>query len=269
MTTRTLVHVEALQCAWLAPFDSDAAKANSQYCASTESGLVRLLESSPPSPFAVVAHDAFRSFVLDDAYPCLAARASLNRMSYRFGAYSRLNDAPVSEGLMRDIYAFVNERRTLGDTFTTFVAVFREPLGINELDFEAALWGQLRRLRELDRAFHVPDPSVSNNPDDPNFSFSLAGNAFFIVGLHGAASREARRFAWPTLIFNAHDQFQRLKEKGSFPGLQSRIRVRDIALQGSINGNLAEFGHHTEARQYSGRQVEENWKCPLSAESSA
>jgi FPC/CPF motif-containing protein YcgG len=97
------------------------------------------------------------------------------------------------------------------------------------------------------------------------FSFSLAGNAFFIVGLHPEASRVARRFAWPTLVFNAHVQFEMLKRDGQFLSLQSKIRQRDIALQGSINANLADFGHHSEARQYAGRETEADWKCPFRA----
>jgi hypothetical protein len=45
--------------------------------------------------------------------------------------------------------------------------------------------------------------------------------------------------------------------------MQEAIRQRDIALQGSINPVLARFGEASEARQYSGRAVESNWKCPF------
>ena len=40
-------------------------------------------------------------------------------------------------------------------------------------------------------------------------------------------------------------------------------RARDLALQGSINPNLADFGTAPETRQYSGRKVEAGWKCPF------
>jgi hypothetical protein len=36
-----------------------------------------------------------------------------------------------------------------------------------------------------------------------------------------------------------------------------------MRLQGSINPNLSDFGVHSEARQYSGRAVEDAWKCPF------
>jgi FPC/CPF motif-containing protein YcgG len=36
-------------------------------------------------------------------------------------------------------------------------------------------------------------------------------------------------------------------------------------LQGTVNPMLAEFGEQSEARQYSGRDVGEIWKCPFHA----
>ena len=44
--------------------------------------------------------------------------------------------------------------------------------------------------------------------------------------------------------------------------MQAATRARDIELQGSINPNLADFGEASEARQYSGREVEDQWQCP-------
>jgi FPC/CPF motif-containing protein YcgG len=255
--------LDLLTCAWLAPFDDDDARAHSDYCAYHRGSLVHLLESAPVSNFTRVAHDSFRSFVLDDAYPCLGARAALHRGSYRFAAYDRIDDPAVSKGLMRDLYAFTTERGGIGTGFTTFVAVFREPVAGGELGFERALWSQLDRLHALDRRYHAWDAAVSDDPADPNFSFSLAGNAFFVVGLHPGATRDARRFAWPALVFNAHTQFDELKAAGRFEGLQTQIRARDLQLQGSLNANLAEYGHHSEARQYAGRAVEEEWTCPF------
>ena len=53
-------------------------------------------------------------------------------------------------------------------------------------------------------------PRVSADPDNPHFSLSFGGEAFFVVGLHPDASRPARRFARPTMVFNLHDQFETL-----------------------------------------------------------
>lgn len=259
---------EYLQCAWLDPFDDDVARAHSQYYGCHDGELVRLLETAPPTMFAQIAHARLRDFVLADAFPCLGARAAFHRGTYRFGAYDRLDDPDVTRGLMRDVYAFVNERRGIASAFTTFAAVFREPVPADEAAFERSLWSQLARLHELDRTLHDWDGRVSNDPGDPNFSFSLAGNAFFVVGMHPKAGRLARRFAWPALVFNAHDQFEDLRSNGTFAGLQRRIRERDVRLQGSINANLVDYGRHSEAAQYAGREVEEGWRCPFHPRSS-
>lgn len=255
--------IEYLQCAWLDPYDDDVARTHSQYYGYDDGELVRLLETAPPTTFARVAHDALRAFLLDGTFPCLGARAAFNRGSYRFGAYERLDDPAVTRGLMRDIYAFVTERRGIAPSFTTFAAVFRGPVIAGEREFERALWSQLARLHVLDRTLHPWDPAVSDDPADPRFSFSLAGNAFFVVGMHPKATRRARRFAWPLLVFNAHDQFEDLRTNGTFEGLQRRIRERDVRLQGDINANLADYGLHSEAAQYAGRAVEEDWTCPF------
>jgi FPC/CPF motif-containing protein YcgG len=91
----------------------------------------------------------------------------------------------------------------------------------------------------------------------------MAGQAFFVVGLSPQGERWARRFPWPTLVFNAHEQFEQLRRSGQFSRIRERIRERDVELEGEANPNLADFGNHTEARQYSGREVERDWTCPV------
>ncbi len=255
--------LEYLESAWRNPFDSDAARAHSSYHGNDGGELVRLLETAPPNAFARIAHEAFRGFVLDDAFSCLGAKSSIRRRLYRFGTYARMDDPAVTAGLARDLFAFAAERNRFESDFTTFIAVFRERPAAGEADFERALWSQLQRLHDLDAQLHRWDARVSDDPDDPGFSFSFAGNAFFVVGMHPEASRAARRFAWPTLVFNAHEQFEHLREDGRFAGLQRQIRDRELRLDGDLNPNLADYGRHSEARQYSGRPVEETWRCPF------
>ena len=255
--------LEHLERAWSNPFDSDAARAHSAYHAITDDGVVRLLEAAPANAFARVANAAFRAFVLDDRFSCLGAKSSIRRDTYRIGTYARMDDPDVTQGLARDLYAFAMERRGLASDFTTYIAVFRGREHDDEASFERALWSQLQRLHDLDAPWHAWDPRVSSDPDDPRFSFSFAGHAFFVVGLHPAASRAARRFGWPTLVFNAHEQFEHLREDGRFGGLQRQIRAREVRLDGGLNPNLADYGAHSEARQYSGRAVDPAWKCPF------
>ncbi len=255
--------LEQLESAWRNPFDSDAAHAHSSYHGPQAGELIRLADSAPVSPFARVSHDAFRAFCLDDAFSCLGAKSALRRETYRFGVYDRLDDPAVTEGLARDLYAFTMDRRGFESDFTTFVAVFRDRDAGDELAFERTLWSQLQRLHDLDARYHPWDPRVSDDPESSQFSFSVAGDAFFVIGMHPGASRSARRFAWPTLVFNAHEQFENLRADGRFEPLQRRIRERELKLDGRINPNLADYGYHSEARQYSGRPTEPTWTCPF------
>jgi uncharacterized protein len=93
---------------------------------------------------------------------------------------------------------------------------------------------------------------------------SFGEEAFFIVGLHPRASRPARRFECPVLVFNLHDQFEQLREQGRYERMRTKIIERDVALAGSANPMLARHGTISEARQYSGRNISEpGWVCPF------
>jgi FPC/CPF motif-containing protein YcgG len=155
--------------------------------------------------------------------------------------------------------------RVPGSEYATFVAIFEQPQSLDELQFENLLWQQLRALHQHDAAHFGWDPNVRSDPADPHFSFSFGGQALYVIGLHANSSREARRFPWPALVFNPHEQFQRLRADGKWKRMQETIRSRDLELQGSINPMLSDFGEQSEARQYSGRAVEENWRAPFKA----
>src|SRR6185312_15214178 len=106
-------------------------------------------------------------------------------------------------------------------------------------------------------------PAVDSNPDSPHFSMSIGGSGFFVVGLHPNSSRAARRFKYPTLVFNLHAQFERLRDEGRYETIRNKTIERDIALDGTPNPMLARHGHGPAAAQYSGRLVNENWQCPF------
>lgn len=246
------------------PFDDPAALAHSQYCGVAPSGeVIRLAGAGPPSSAVRSSHLAFRRFVRDDAFSCLGARAALQQGTYRFGAYGDLAGPEATAGLARDLYTFVRERPGFGSDFTSFIAFFAASRPRTELAFEADLWAQLGRLHALDRRYFGWDPRVSDDPESPEFSFSFAGTAFFVVGMHPGATRTARRFVQPTIVFNAAEQFTRLRATGRFLPLQKQIRARELRLQGSLNANLADHGVVSEARQYAGRPTDGEWRCPF------
>lgn len=246
------------------PFNSDLARASSSYAAFRNNTLIRVLDpDQPPTAIMEFVHDMLRALVLSPKFSCVGAKAAMNRGDYRMGMYGEMNTAGTNAGLARDLFAFVQEQPQFDSLFTTFIASFTGPYPVDEADFEQLLWQQLQCLHELDAPLHRWDPSVSSDPEHPNFSFSFAGCAFFVVGLSSASSRWTRRFAWPTLIFNAHRQFEQLRERGKYTSIQAAIRAREYALQGRLNSSLGDFGEQSEARQYAGRSVEEGWRCPF------
>ncbi|HKR02080.1 MAG TPA: guanitoxin biosynthesis heme-dependent pre-guanitoxin N-hydroxylase GntA [Pyrinomonadaceae bacterium] len=244
------------------PF-SDA-RAESAYAAWSRGRLIHPLEPArTPSALTLRVHDSFRAHVLAQGFSCVGGKAAINNNTYRFGFYAEMGAGATTAGLAHDLWEYVREWPSFQTEYATYIASFAAPVVSDEREWEQLLWSQLQSLYDLDRAHHAWDPRVSPDPADPDFSFSFAGMGFFVVGLHPASSRHARRFAWPTLVFNAHEQFERLREQNQFERLRETVRARDYKLQGSLNPNLSDFGEHSEARQYSGRAVEEGWRCPF------
>jgi hypothetical protein len=148
--------------------------------------------------------------------------------------------------------------------YRSFAAVFEQPTDLDEPGFEAALWDRVQSLSDKDVwRGQTYDPRVSADPGNPHFSLSFGGEAFFIVGLHPNANRPARRFSRPALVFNLHDQFERLRKENKYEGMREKILSRDEDLAGSRNPMLARHGDASEARQYSGRIVTKEWRAPF------
>ena len=209
------------------------------------------------------ARAEFRAFVGDPSFPCLAGKGVVNANGHAFGVYGALGSQRSTYELSRDLGEFVQEFGEVDGALRTFVAVFPDAIAVRERTFEQQLWTQLQRLHDAADADAPWDAAVSDDPEDPQFSFSHAGCALFVVGLHPNSSRMARRFCWPTLVFNPRAQFERLRSDGKFERLRGLVRDREIALQGTLNPNLADFGEQSEARQYSGRATEADWRCPF------
>ncbi|MBF6600706.1 MAG: YqcI/YcgG family protein [Dehalococcoidia bacterium] len=238
-----------------------AERAPDCYACVDDGKLVLVADGTPAPALAQRVHDAFRALVLDPQFPCVGARSALNQGSYRFGMYRELDATTSTDALAHDLRAFIDEQPRIEGEFTTFIACFDTPKVLDAPEFERLLWAQLHALHARDDA--PWDAAVARDPEDAAFSFSFGGRAFFIVGLAPSGERWARTFPWPVLVFNAHEQFEALRRNGQFRRMQDVIRQRDEQLEGDINPNLAEFGEHTEARQYSGREVAGDWRCPV------
>lgn len=206
------------------------------------------------------ARDVFESVVGHVDYPCVGAKSVLHRGRVVARGYTALADTASARMLVADLAEFARSA-DLSAGFTSFIAVFLRDPHCDEVRFETLLWRHLQLARDNDPS--APDPSVSNDPVNPHFAFSVAGSAYFVVGLHPTASRPARRAPLPMLAFNLHEQFEMLRRDGRFNRIRDTIRRRDAAVSGNINPMVADHGDCSEAAQYSGREVGTDWQAPF------
>ena len=209
----------------------------------------------------------FEARIADRRFPCIGAKSALSHQDLHYVDGGDLRDAAGDSDVLAALHGFVADAGAeTGKVFVSLVALYPATPTLDEAGFEAALWSRLSALHALDRQQHPWDPTVSSDPASPRFSISFGGRAFYVVGLHPGASRPARRFGSAALVFNLHSQFETLREDGRYEKMRAAITERDIAFSGSANPMLAEHGEASEARQYSGRQVGAQWRCPFSAQ---
>lgn len=208
-------------------------------------------------------HAHLRQQIMGQFYPCTGAVSAFSQKHYRFGLYPELGSDRAVVAVCHDLYDFHHEFPTVNDHFITFIAMFRGPVIKSEAHFEELMWHQLQAMHVCDAEFFTWDPRVATDPQNPRFSFSIGGRGMFIIGMHPKASRLARVSRHPALVFNLHEQFDRLRERGKFDAMKQAIRTRDKAFQGSVNPMLTTFGEQSEAQQYAGRLVPESWICPF------
>ncbi len=206
--------------------------------------------------------DAFRRFIGADEFPCVGAKAAVQRDGIEFYQAGNIEDSAHDRALAAQLQAFA-VRNLSEELFVSFVAGFPDSPEMNEARFEAALWARLQNMHNIDAEFFTWDAKVSTDPQSPEFGMCFGGRAFFIVGLHPHSSRPARRFHQPVLVFNLHSQFEKLRSEGRYQRMKEVILQRDIKLSGTANPMLAEHGEGSGAKQYSGRAVPPEWQCPF------
>lgn len=219
---------------------------------------------TPPVPESADMVERLRDFIRAPDFPCVGAKSALSRDRLEVlvarDVGSAWDDLAITQALLR----FVEMPRGPRD-FVSFAVLFADSPPMDEEQFERRLWQRIQSISDKDEWLGQPyDDSVSPDPSNPHFSLSFGGHAFFVVGLHPGSSRKARRFDRPVMVFNLHDQFERLREEQRYEKMRETIISRDIAFSGSANPMLSRHGTTSEARQYSGRAVGADWRCPFS-----
>ncbi|WP_353953818.1 YqcI/YcgG family protein [Knoellia sp. S7-12] len=134
----------------------------------------------------------------------------------------RLGNVSSSLDVFRALRGF-GENADLSKGYTSLIAAFGGEPPLTESTFEDRLWATLQHLHDFDDAPWSPE--VSDDPTDVDFSFSVGGTAYFVVGLHPHASLEARRTPWPVLVFNLRSQFEELKASGRHDRMRDLFRA--------------------------------------------
>jgi FPC/CPF motif-containing protein YcgG len=188
-------------------------------------------------------HPLARNFIATvqaPQFPCVGAKSALAKGQMDIivarDVRSAWDDMRISPALGETVRKYREDRAI----FRTLIVLFEAPALLSEEEFEAHLWARAQSLSDKDEWL-----------------------GFFVVGLHPNASRPARKFESPAMVFNLHDQFEVLRDQQRYDKLRSSILARDLEYAGSMNPMLARHGESSEARQYSGRVVEESWKCPF------
>lgn len=220
------------------------------------------MEANTHSADLSVINKDFKDFILETEHPCVMAKSVFKMNNYDLHAYEDMHSPEGISALLSDLEKYLADASKIDSmNFRSFVAVFPDNHFDDELSFENALWETLQKLHDADDA--PWDASVSKDPDDAEFSFSLLGNAFYVIGMHPKSSRMARQAPYTAMVFNLHFQFEKLRTMGTYQNVRDMIRRNDEKLQGSINPVLKDFGDDSESKQYSGRNVDSSWKCPF------
>jgi len=252
---------------YLNPFASDAALRHSNATDWDDGKVVNAARQAPVDRTTRQIHLQFREKILSDKHSCIGAKAAFRRGSYRLGVYGAIAQREVTEGLCYDLDEYFrfrdSERARFRDQYVTFAAIFTHDTSSSERECHDSLWRQLQLIHHADRRHYGWDPRVESDVKSQEFSYSLGGCAFFIVGMNRYSSRISRRFDESALVFNPGPQFELLRTLGKHDSVKAAIRRNEFRLQGSINPTLADFGEGNVALTYSGLNVRDISACPF------
>lgn len=207
--------------------------------------------------------EQYLDYIRNESFPCIAAKAALANQQVSCLVADHLACPHNDAAILNFLYDFVDTFRKSEKLYHSAAILFKGPGEIDEKEFDNLMWMRLQSLANLDSKNFPHDSRVDQDPASAKFSFSLKEEAFFIIGLHGNSSRVTRRFPFPVLTFNPHAQFEQLRNMDKFENMQRVVRKRDFAYSGSVNPMLENYGEVSEVYQYSGREYDNEWECPL------
>ena len=145
-------------------------------------------------PARARAVSEFETLIRSPDYPCVGAKAALQREACRFRFYGELGEIGAATHCTADLQQFAAISKEIDKEFATFIAIFAGPSGMGEQQFSEQLWRQLSLMAQIDQESNQWDAAYSSDPTHHDFAMSIGGQAFYIIGLHPGASRVARQF---------------------------------------------------------------------------
>lgn len=207
--------------------------------------------------------EAYIAYLENVHFPCIGAKAALSKHQIKCIVADNMNSVEDDQSVLEFLYDFIDDYRVSGQLYHSAAVIYRGPEIGKETFFDELLWQRLQALSNLDSRRYNYDKRVSADPASSHFSFSLKEEALYIIGLHPLANRASRKFSYPTLVFNPHAQFEQLRETNRYEMIKKTVRKRDVLYSGSVNPMLEDFGKRSEVFQYSGRNYNNDWQCPL------
>lgn len=202
-------------------------------------------------------------FINQTYFPCIMAK-TVSRIGWL--ETLTLRDIEKEESIIqfqKSIYQFIDHYHSSPDTLHSFVLMIENKHYQSFECFEEKFWNFLIMIDYFDKILYHHDDRVHADPQSDNFSFSLMEEAFFILALHPNSPRRSRQFSLPAIVFNPHEQFEKLRTNGLFVKIRDIIRKKDKLLQGFSNPMLSDFGDKSEVYQYTGRAHHFEESLPL------
>jgi len=206
------------------------------------------------------AKKTVEDLVLDSSFPCIMGQMIVNKVNYHLDHYGSMTSQDTAKDLVLNMWCFINafsigsydsEKDLSGNFFASYIATFPDEKFSSQEEAAFSLHTLLYQMHLYDKSLRNNwAPNVSNDPHSDKFSYSICERAFFVPFMYPLASYKTRYSPVPMLIFNPHELFEVLRQKGKFAKIRDTIRKREKDLIGFVPELLSDYGKGLEYPQY-------------------
>lgn len=187
-------------------------------------------------------------------FPCIFAQAAFAKETYTYREFGQLSQEKTAAEVCQAMYEAAQSRAPINGkslAFPTFIAAFSPGDYSDGATAAKVLFTLFKNMRAHDiQAGFEWASGVSNDVTHELFSFSIGGEAYFIPFFFPFAIAPARKTAHTYLVFNSHQTFEVLRQKGLFDKFRKLIRERQIKQYGKVPELLCDFAQGQEFPQY-------------------